>query len=90
MRKWVEQPLMNVRQISRRQGAVEELYNSFMLREECSDLLKGVLDLNQCIDAFTKVIVGANADTGQDRRAQSCGLLQPGALQRLAQDVSAH
>ena len=59
LRKWLEHPLLNVGEISRRHSAVEELYNDYMLREEMSDLLSGVLDLERLI---TKIVYGsANA-----------------------------
>ena len=59
LRKWVEHPLVNVSNIIRRQNAVEELYNSFMLREQISELLDEVLDLERLM---TKIVYGtANA-----------------------------
>ena len=59
LRKWVEHPLITSSAIVRRQNAVEELYNSFMLREQVSELLDNVLDLERLI---TKIVYGsANA-----------------------------
>ena len=59
LRKWLEHPLLNTAEIARRQSAVEELYNGYMLREEMSDLLSNVLDLERLI---TKIVYGsANA-----------------------------
>ena len=59
LRKWVEHPLLNVREIARRQNAVGELFENFMLREEMGSLLDHVLDLERLI---TKVVYGsANA-----------------------------
>ncbi len=59
LRKWVEHPLINVSRIVRRQNAVEELYNNFMLREQISELLDQVLDLERLM---TKIVYGtANA-----------------------------
>ena len=59
LRKWVEHPLLNVKDILRRQGAVTELYGNYMLREEIGVLLDNVLDLERLI---TKVVYGtANA-----------------------------
>ncbi len=59
LRKWVEHPLLSPSGISRRQLAVEELYGNFMLREQISELLDSVLDLERLI---TKVVYGsANA-----------------------------
>ena len=59
LRKWVEHPLITASAIVKRQNAVEELYNSFMLREQVSELLDNVLDLERLI---TKIVYGsANA-----------------------------
>ncbi len=59
LRKWVEHPLINASMIVRRQNAVEELYNNFMLREQISELLDHVLDLERLM---TKIVYGsANA-----------------------------
>ena len=59
LRRWVEHPLISVSRIVRRQNAVGELYNSFILREQISELLDGVLDLERLM---TKIVYGtANA-----------------------------
>ncbi len=59
LRAWIEHPLVNTSRIARRQDAVAELADNFMLREECMRLLSSVLDLERLI---TKVGLGtANA-----------------------------
>ncbi len=59
LRSWVEHPLLSVGAIHRRQSAVEELYDNFMLREELSELLSDVLDLERLM---TRIVYGtANA-----------------------------
>ncbi len=59
LRKWVEHPLITPSAIVKRQNAVEEFYNNFMLREQVSELLDQVLDLERLI---TKIVYGsANA-----------------------------
>ena len=59
LRKWVEHPLITSSAIVKRQNAVEELYGNFMLREQISELLDNVLDLERLI---TKIVYGsANA-----------------------------
>ena len=59
LRNWLEHPLLSASAIARRQGAVDELYGAYMLREELAELLDGVLDLERLL---TKVIYGtANA-----------------------------
>lgn len=72
IRKWIERPLINCADIRARQGAVEEMYSSFMLREQLSDLLSEVLDLERLI---TRIVYGsANA---KDLRAvaNTCSIL---------------
>jgi len=64
LRKWVEQPLLNANQIILRQNAVGELFDNFMLREEISDLLKSVLDLERIM---TRIVYGTA--NGRDMRA---------------------
>ncbi len=64
LRQWVEHPLLSVAAILRRQSAVSELYNSFMLREELGEELSGVLDLERLV---TRIVYG-NAN-GKDLRA---------------------
>ena len=59
LKKWVEKPLLSVAAIERRQSAVEELCQSFMLREELGEELSHVLDLERLI---TRIVYGnANA-----------------------------
>lgn len=64
LRKWIEHPLLSVKDIVKRQGAVGELYESFMLREEISELLSHVLDLERLV---TKVVYGTS--NAKDLRA---------------------
>ena len=66
LRQWVEHPLLKSSQILKRQSAVEELFNSFIKRQELETLLSGVLDLERLL---TKIVYGtANA---KDLRAVS-------------------
>ncbi|MBE6593274.1 MAG: DNA mismatch repair protein MutS, partial [Ruminococcaceae bacterium] len=56
---WVEHPLLSVGDINRRQNAVEELANAYILREEQRELLSHVLDIERLV---TRVVYGtANA-----------------------------
>ena len=64
LRKWIEQPLVNVNQINRRHNAVGELFDNFMMREEISDLLKNVNDLERIM---TKIVYGTA--NGRDLRS---------------------
>ncbi len=47
LRTWIELPLIDVKAVLARQSAVRELYDSFILREELSTLLRDVLDLER-------------------------------------------
>ena len=59
LRQWVEHPLMDPAAIDTRLGAVEELMEHYLLREELGELLSGVLDLERL---NTKIVYGtANA-----------------------------
>ncbi|MBQ3126185.1 MAG: DNA mismatch repair protein MutS, partial [Clostridia bacterium] len=59
IRQWIEHPLLSVSAILTRQGAVNELHGNYMLREELSELLGNVLDLERLV---TKIVYGtANA-----------------------------
>ena len=64
LRKWVEHPLLSTSAIVRRQGAVEELCGDFMLREELSEALSNVLDLERLV---TRIVYGSA--NGKDLRA---------------------
>ena len=66
LRKWVEHPLLKPSEIVKRQGAVEELCNDFMLREELGELLSHVLDLERLV---TRIVYGSA--NGKDLRAVS-------------------
>lgn len=69
LRQWIEHPLLSVPRILRRQNAVCELFDNYLLREDLSELLSGVLDLERLI---TKIVYGsANA---RDLRAVSSTL----------------
>ena len=59
LRKWIEHPLMSQKKILKRQSAVREFFENFMLREETGVLLSDVLDLERLI---SKIVYGtANA-----------------------------
>lgn len=64
LRQWIEHPLLNTSRIAARQRAVGEFAEDYMLREELSVLLDGVLDLERLM---TKVVYGSA--NGRDLRA---------------------
>ncbi len=69
LKRWIEHPLLGVSEILRRQNAVTELFDNYMLREDISDLMDSVLDLERLV---ARVVFGsANA---RDLRAISSTL----------------
>ena len=64
LKQWIEHPLTNVNEILKRQQAVTELTDNFVLREEIREMLSPVLDLERII---TKVSYGTAG--GRDLRA---------------------
>lgn len=59
IRSWIENPLMNVASILRRQSAVEELCENTLKRLELCTVLTGILDIQRIM---TKIVYGsANA-----------------------------
>ena len=66
LRSWIEQPLVNAYAIGRRQRAVAELCQSYMAREEISEQLRHVLDLDRLM---TKLVYGTAS--ARDLRAIS-------------------
>ncbi len=59
IRSWIEQPLINPAQISRRQGAVEELLRDTVLRGDLTAQLADIYDLERIM---TRIVYGsANA-----------------------------
>ncbi len=47
LRKWIETPLRDVKEILSRQACITELFDDFMLREELGEALKNVLDIER-------------------------------------------
>lgn len=59
LRQWIEQPLLSVEEIRKRQDAVEALVNHVFIRHDLRSLLKGIYDLERLI---TRISYGnANA-----------------------------
>jgi len=57
--QWVEHPLLNVNAIVRRQNAIGEIADNYILREEIKELLSNVLDIQRLV---TRIVYGtANA-----------------------------
>ncbi len=81
LRSWVEHPLLSVKDIIRRQGAVTEFFEDFMLREETADLLSEVLDLERLISKIVYGTAGA-----KDLRAVANTIKILPELRRLIKD----
>ena len=64
LRHFVEHPLIDVKKIIARQGAITTFYSNMVLRDEISRLLSNVLDLERLM---TKVVYGTA--NGKDARA---------------------
>lgn len=64
LRKWVDQPLLDVKKINRRLEAVEELYGDALMREEVREILGGIQDIERlmsrivCESANPRDLVG--------------------------------
>ena len=55
IRSWLEKPLLDINEINRRQGAVEELVDATIVRGELTDALKDVSDLER---VQTRIVTG--------------------------------
>jgi len=56
LRRWIEQPLINIHDINERLAAVSELKEKFMVRMELRELLKRVYDIERLMG---KVVLGS-------------------------------
>ncbi len=55
LRSWLEKPLLDINEINRRHGAVEELVDATVIRGELNEALKNVSDLER---VMTRVVTG--------------------------------
>ena len=55
LRRWIEQPLLNISKITLRQNSVAELVEDMALRESVSDALCGIFDIERIM---TRVVFG--------------------------------
>lgn len=84
LRKWIEQPLINLPDITERLESVNELKTKFMVRMEIRELLKRVYDMERLMG---KVILG-NVN-GRDMIALKNSLGQLPYIKELLKDSSA-
>lgn len=66
IRSWIEQPLINPAQISRRHNAVDELLHDTILRGDLIEMLKDIYDLERIM---TRIVYGSA--NGRDLRSLS-------------------
>ncbi len=59
LRKWLDQPLLDVKKINRRLDAVEEMFNDVLMRGEVREILGGIQDLGRVMSRI--VSESANA-----------------------------
>ena len=74
LRKWIEMPLVNCNEIIKRQNAVKELFDDFIVKEELQHLLSEIGDLERLM---TRVVY--NTTGGKDMKAieQSISVIKP-------------
>lgn len=84
LRRWLEQPLLQVPVIQDRLDAVEELVNNFFLREDVRELLKPVYDLERLLGRLAYGTANA-----RDLIALKQSLAVVPRLQQLLQPVGA-
>ena len=81
LRQWLEHPLLQLGGINQRQGAIAELFDGYILREELGAVLDGVLDLERLV---TKIVYGTA--NGKDLRAVASTISVLPELKRLIAD----
>ena len=94
MRSWLEKPLLDPAQISRRQSGVEDLVNSTILRGELVQALSDISDLERIMTRIVTGNVNCRELLGFSRGCQALpevkallGRLDAPILQKLAQSI---
>lgn len=67
MRRWLDQPLIDTREINRRLGSVEELHKNPLAREELRDLLNGMQDIERLMSRIVSDTANARDLVGLAR-----------------------
>ncbi len=97
LRNWIECPLLDVAEISKRQEAIEELLNKVALRDSLQEILKEVFDLERIISRLE--VGSANARDLVSLRASLAVLprikdllstSESGLLRQLASQINLH
>ncbi|NLP14062.1 MAG: DNA mismatch repair protein MutS [Clostridium sp.] len=84
LRKWIEQPLINLHDIKDRLSAVSEFKDKYMVRMEIRELLKAVYDIERLM---SKVILGSA--NGRDLVAIKSSIGQIPYIKKLIKDFEA-
>ena len=94
IRSWLEKPLLDVAQITRRQNAVEELYSATVCRSELAEALKDVTDLERVMSRVVTGTVNCRDLLGLARGLRALpavkallSQLESSSLQKLAQQI---
>ena len=74
IRGWIEQPLINAAQISRRHNAVDELVHDTILRGDLNELLRDIYDLERIM---TRIVYGSANARELRSLSQTIGRLAP-------------
>ena len=83
LRRWLNDPLIDVSEIQERLDAVEELKNNMMLRGDITELLKKIYD----IERLAGKISYGNA-TGRDMISLKCSVAQLPELKKILADTA--
>lgn len=67
LRKWLDQPLLDVGQINRRLDAVEEFFNNALMRQEIRELLDGMQDIERLMSRIVAETANARDLVGLAR-----------------------
>ena len=94
IRSWLEKPLLDVAQITRRQNAVEELYSATVCRSELVEALKDVTDMERVMSRIVTGTVNCRDLLGLARGMRALPAvkaqleqLESSTLQKLAQEI---
>ena len=94
IRSWLEKPLLDIAQITRRQNAVEELYSATVCRSELVEALKDVTDLERVMSRIVTGTVNCRDLLGLARGMRALPAvkalleqLESTTLQKLAQEI---
>ncbi|MBN1892818.1 MAG: DNA mismatch repair protein MutS [Clostridiales bacterium] len=53
LRRWLDEPLIQVDQINQRQDSIEEMYESFIYRQELVEAMTGISDMERLVSKIT-------------------------------------